>query len=332
MMYPKICKRVLAAAVGIVFAAAAACAFWSLPAAGICLAAGAALLLLFVFFTKRRYAEIERLNTYLSQICAGIYDLKVQDNEEGELSILKNNLYKMMLLLRSQNEALQKDKLYLSASLADISHQLKTPLTSILMLCDLLQNEQDPALRQRFTGIIDAQAQKMNWLVVTLLKLSKLDAGTIVLQKADVSVNAVLDAALEPFLVTADLRSITLNRQGVLDFSFIGDKNWSAEAIGNIVKNCLEHMENGGTLTFSTERTAIYNALCIADDGCGIPEAELPHIFERFYHGENASADSVGIGLALCQTILRQENAQIEVHSTLGKGTTFTLKFYKTIV
>lgn len=313
-------------------AATVACAFLNLWCALFCFAAGVLTVLIFMHYAQNRYREIVRLNDYLSRVCAGFYDLDVQDNAEGELSILKNNLYKIMLLLQSQNETLRKDKTYLAESLADISHQLKTPLTSVTMMCDLLKIETDEEKRKQFTDIIESQAAKMNWLIITLLKISKLDAGTAEFHSDTVSVYTVLKKAAEPFLVTADLRNITLNFSGVSDFTFCGDENWSTEAVGNILKNCLEHMQDGGTLTVTTAHTTVYNLLRIEDDGCGIPPADLPHIFERFYHGKNASADSVGIGLALSETIFNREHAKIEVTSTEGVGTVFTVRFYKAIV
>lgn len=320
-------------AAAVVWAAATAtCAFLNLWCALICFAAGMFSLLIYIRYTQKRYREIAKLNDYLSRVCAGFYDLDVQDNAEGELSVLKNNLYKMMLLLQSQNSALRKDKTYLAASLADISHQLKTPLTSITVMCDLLKTETDEENRKRFTDIIESQAAKMNWLIITLLKISKLDAGTAEFHEDTVSVCTVLKKAQEPFLVTADLRNITLDCSNVSDFTFCGDENWTVEAVGNILKNCLEHMEDGGKLTVSTAQTAVYDLLRIEDDGCGIPPADLPHIFERFYHGKNASADSVGIGLALSKTVFNREHAKIEATSTEGVGTVFTIRFYKAVV
>lgn len=311
---------------------AAVCAFLNLLCALIVLLAGAVALLCYVLYTKRRYREIEQLNNYLMRVCAGEYDLDVQDNTEGELSILKNNLYKIILLLRSQNAALQKEKTGLADSLADISHQLKTPLAALTVMTDLLKTEQDAENRKKFLEIAEAQTEKMNWLIVTLLKLSKLDAGTIELEKQPVEIASVVQKAVSPFLITADLRNIALDFSALSDFTFTGDHGWSVEAIGNIVKNCLEHTEDGGKIVFSTEETNVYDMLCIADNGCGIPEAELPHIFERFYHGESASENSVGIGLALSKTIFAREHATIEAKSRVGEGTAFYIKFYKVIV
>lgn len=286
----------------------------------------------YIFYTQKRYREIERLNAYLMRVCTGEYDLDIQDNTEGELSILKNNLYKIILLLRSQNAALQKEKLGLADSLADISHQLKTPLAAMTVMTDILKTETDPQNREKFLETVEAQTEKMNWLIVTLLKLSKLDAGTIELEEKPVKIASAVEKAVSPFLITADLRNITLDFSAVSDFTFTGDRSWSAEAIGNIVKNCLEHTEDGGKIVFTTEETNIYDMLCIADNGCGIPETELPHIFDRFYHGEGASENSVGIGLALSKSILAREHATIEAKSRVGEGTAFYIKFYKVIV
>ncbi len=286
----------------------------------------------YIFYTQKRYREIERLNAYLMRVCTGEYDLDIQDNTEGELSILKNNLYKIILLLRSQNAALQKEKLGLADLLADISHQLKTPLAAMTVMTDILKTETDPQNREKFLETVEAQTEKMNWLIVTLLKLSKLDAGTIELEEKPVKIASAVEKAVSPFLITADLRNITLDFSAVSDFTFTGDRSWSAEAIGNIVKNCLEHTEDGGKIVFTTEETNIYDMLCIADNGCGIPETELPHIFDRFYHGEGASENSVGIGLALSKSILAREHATIEAKSRVGEGTAFYIKFYKVIV
>lgn len=286
----------------------------------------------YIFYTQKRYREIERLNAYLMRVCTGEYDLDIQDNTEGELSILKNHLYKIILLLRSQNAALQKEKLGLADSLADISHQLKTPLAAMTVMTDILKTETDPQNREKFLETVEAQTEKMNWLIVTLLKLSKLDAGTIELEEKPVKIASAVEKAVSPFLITADLRNITLDFSAVSDFTFTGDRSWSAEAIGNIVKNCLEHTEDGGKIVFTTEETNIYDMLCIADNGCGIPETELPHIFDRFYHGEGASENSVGIGLALSKSILAREHATIEAKSRVGEGTAFYIKFYKVIV
>ena len=195
----------------------------------------ALLITIYSWEIKKRRDKLQQLNTYLSLICAGKYDLDIADNEEGEISILKNNLYKVIVLLRSQNAMLEKDKVYLADALANISHQLKTPLTSMMVMTELLEREQDEAKRKQFVETIDKQLEKMKWLITYLLKLSKLDAGTIVFHTDEIALEEVLEASIEPYLLTMDLRNIHVEK-GKLEGTIRGDFNWTCEAVGNIVK------------------------------------------------------------------------------------------------
>ena len=307
------------------------CAFFSKICANLCLALGIILTMIFAVVTKRRYKNLNDLNDYLSLVCKGIYDMNIDDNTEGELSILKNNLYKVITLLQSQNEYLKNDKLYLADSIADISHQLKTPLTSMMMMCELLENEESPDKRQEFVAVINNQLSKMKWLITNILKISKLDADATEFKRDEVSISNVLDDSLKPFVLTAELKNIAI-QNGANDFVFNGDESWTVEAVSNIVKNCLEHTNDGGKIIIASGSTNLYNKLTISDNGCGIAEEDLPHIFERFYHGKNSSKDSVGIGLALAKTVFEKENASVSVESKQGRGSVFEIRFYKSIV
>lgn len=307
------------------------CAFFSKICAVLCLALGMILIIIFTVVTKRRYKNLNDLNDYLSLVCKGIYDMNIDDNTEGELSILKNNLYKVITLLQSQNEYLKNDKLYLADSIADISHQLKTPLTSMMVMCELLENEENPDKRQEFVSVINNQLSKMKWLITNILKISKLDADATEFKRDEVSISKVLDDSLKPFALTAELKNIAI-QNGANDFVFNGDENWTAEAVSNIVKNCLEHTNDGGKITIASDSTNLYNKLTISDNGCGIAEEDLPHIFERFYHGKNSSKDSVGIGLALAKTVFEKENASVSVESEQDRGSVFEIRFYKSVV
>ncbi len=305
--------------------------FMNKSGAIICAALGIILIAIFCFYTNRRYRAISDLNDYLLLVCSGNYDLALEDNTEGELSILQNNLLKVISQLKTQNEVIAADKTYLADSLADISHQLKTPLTSMLVVSELLENETDADKRKEFTDIINIQCKKMSWLIQTLLKLSKLDAGTIEIGTDEIEIRDVIDESLKPFLLTLDLRNITVEKN-TSDFTFTGDRAWSAEALQNIIKNCIEHTPDGGALSIRTDETTVFSRIVISDNGCGIAKEDLPHVFERFYHGKNSSAESVGIGLALSKTILNKENASVTVKSTEGEGTEFEIKFYKSVV
>ncbi len=310
---------------------AASCAFIKPVCGIICAVLCAVLTVIFCRYNRKRYDEIEKLNNYLSAVCTGDYSLDISENTEGELSILKNNLYKVVVLLRTSNEALKNDKIYLADSLADISHQLKTPLTSMMVMTDIMKEECDRSRQEKFIEIMASQLDKMKWLITTLLKISKLDAGTAEFSEAPVSIKEVITDSLKPFSVTLDIKNISVEREDK-DFIFKGDKGWCVEAISNIIKNCIEHTPDGGRLSFEADETNIYRELIIKDNGCGIAPEDLPHIFERFYHGKNSSSESVGIGLALANEIMKKHRAKIEASSIIGEGTKFRIIFYKSVV
>ena len=292
---------------------------------------GLVLLGIFIFFTKKRYEKINDLNDYLVRVLADSDDGEMLNQEEGELSILKTNIYKTTSTLKYQKELLTDDKKNLAAAIADISHQLKTPLTSMMVMNDLLVDEQDEDKRTEFLQTQSSQLNRMNWLIQTLLKLSKLDAGTIVLKKEDVSTVELIEEAVKPFGIQFDLRNISF-KSDIEDLIIRCDKNWTVEAVQNIIKNCIEHMDDGGELSVTMVDTNIFTQLTIRDTGCGIAKEDIPHIFERFYKGKNAGKDSVGIGLALSKSIIEGEQGEITVESTEGVGTKFIIKFYKTLI
>lgn len=307
------------------------CLFINAVCAVICLVLGIVITVVFVVYTRQRYKNIEDLNDYLSAVCAGNFELAVNDNAEGELSILKNNLYKVMILLRTASEDAKKDKIFLADSLADISHQLKTPLTSMIIMTEVLENETDPKKRADFIKIMEEQLQKMKWLITTLLKLSKLDADTADFNIKTLNSADIIEKSLKPFALQTDIRMIKVKKD-IDQFEFDGDENWSVEALENIIKNCIEHTADGGILSITAKSNSVYNEIQISDNGCGIASEDLPHIFERFYHGKNSSSESVGIGLALSKAVLSKENADIEVKSREGEGSTFTIRFYKFVI
>lgn len=284
-------------------------------------------------YTKRRYKDISNASEYLDAICRGLNHLDLRDNREGEMSVLKNNICKASVKLRSQAEMLQKDKKYLSDSLADISHQLKTPITSMLVMSDLLKDENISKEKQReFLASIDKQLEKTQWIITNILKLSKIDSGQIEFKEEQVQLKTVVEESLTPFLVAMELKGQTLELDCQDNASFVGDKDWTVEAVSNIIKNCIEHSYENGKITICCKDNLIYSQLEITDNGCGICKEDVPHVFERFYKGKNSGSNSVGIGLALAKTICQRQNATIDLSSRQGFGTKFTLKFYKRTV
>lgn len=286
----------------------------------------------FYFFTKWRYQELEKLSSYLQRIANGDQSLDIRDNVEGELSILKNHIYKVTLKLSESSSLLHNEKLKLTDAISDISHQLKTPLTSMVVMTDLLSNAAlEAEKRQEFTHNISIQLERMEWLVSSLLKLSKMDAGTITFKKEKIHVQMLIQKALEPVLVPMDIKEQSLNIVGTESTSYIGDFKWTIEAIINILKNCVEHTEEGGTITIRFSENVLFTEIIIEDTGEGISRKDLPYIFKRFYKGENASEESIGIGLAMAYSIIKSQEGDIEVSSKQGVGTTFHIKFYKRV-
>lgn len=317
----------------------------SLVAAGITAAAipgsAAALVLLTavlligcsLLFTKWRYQEIARLSGYLRRISSGDYSLDVRDNYEGELSILKNDIYKVTLMLSEHKALLQQDKNRLTDALSDISHQLKTPLTSMMMLADLLTDAKLPDdKRAEFTRSLRIQLERMEWLVSSLLKLSKIDAGTVSFKKEPIVVRNLIDRALEPLFIIIDIKEQMVDIIGDDGVTLIGDFNWTAEALINILKNCVEHTPQAGWISLSFSENALFTEITITDSGPGIAKEDIPNIFKRFFKGKNATEGSIGIGLAMAHSIITSQNGDIEVQSEPDKGTRFRIRFYKQIV
>lgn len=283
-----------------------------------------------LLFTRWRYREIAKLSGYLRQINSGNYSLDVRDNHEGELSILKNDIYKVTLMLSEHSSLLQQDKIQLTDAISDISHQLKTPLTSMMVMSDLLSDAELPAAkRMEFTHNIRIQLERIEWLVSSLLKLSKIDAGTVPFKKDRIEVKRLIQKALEPVLIPMDIKEQSISIEGEDTVSFIGDLNWTTEALINILKNSVEHTREGGEITVTFEENALFTEIVIADNGKGIAKEDIPYIFKRFYKGKNASEGSIGIGLAMAHSIITSQNGHIEVRSEREKGTQFRIKFYK---
>ena len=283
-----------------------------------------------VVFTFWRYQKIAQLSDYLRKVTNGDYQFDIRDNHEGELSILKSEIYKVTLMLTQEGSSLKQDKLKLTDAISDISHQLKTPLTSMMVMADLLSSKNlDEKKRSEFTRNIRIQLERIDWLVSSLLKLSKIDAGTIQFKKDEVSVIQMIEKAAEAVLIPMDIKQQTLKFSGADNVTFRGDLKWTSEAILNILKNGVEHTAEGGEITISYSENALFTEICIYDNGKGIPKKDLPYIFKRFYKGTNASEDSIGIGLAMAYSIISAQNGDVEVSSKEGEGTTFTIKFYK---
>lgn len=289
--------------------------------------------ILHLYRESRRYQGMRRLSEQIDELLHGNDVSEFQHFQEGDLEILRDEINKMTIRLREQAALLQKEKTSLADALADISHQIRTPLTALHILLERLKSpELDRDARRRLLREAGTLLSKIEWLVTALLKMSKLEAGSISLQKESISLQKLLADAVSPFELAMEIHSKTCAICGAEGKTFIGDYGWTLEAVQNVIKNGLEYTPDGGSLTICCEENPLYTELQITDTGPGIPQADLPHLFERFYRGENAGKDSFGIGLALAQMILSRENAVIRAQNSPKGGGQFRIRFYKTMV
>lgn len=285
------------------------------------------------WFSARRYQQLAELSERINRIASGDYSIPLGQCAEGELSILASELHKLTAALMHQTDALQKDKTFLSHSLADISHQLKAPLTSMSMLVELLEAPNLPEeKRAEFLDGLRQSIDRTRWLILSLLKLSKLDAGAVVFRLEPVDLAQAVKQALAPLHIPMELKAQSLVLDLEQDLTVLGDEQWLSEAIGNLIKNSVEHTPIGGEIIVHCRKNALYTELQVLDNGPGITPEDLPHLFERFYRGKGASADSVGIGLALTKSILQKQSGVLTAGNRTQGGACFTIKLYGDVV
>ena len=284
-----------------------------------------------LIYTNKRDKSLRSINKYLDKVNNGNYELKIEDNGEDEISRLRNELYKTTILLRESAENSEKEKTNLSNSLADISHQLKTPLTSIRIMLDNIEENpnMDEKTRNEFIEEISRQIDWISSLVISLLKLAKFDAGAIVMQDTQINVKKLIDNVINNLAIMIDIKNIKIEEKIDEDVILRADYNWQLEALTNIIKNCIEHSKEDSKIKIEVENNSIFVKIKITDEGEGIAKEDISHIFERFYKSKQASENSIGIGLSLAKTIIEKENGYIKVDSELGKGTTFEIKYLK---
>lgn len=289
------------------------------------------IILIFYLYDKNKSKKIKEITKMISKINNRQFDIDINDFNEGELSILKNEISKTTTMLRQVADNSVKDKLNLKDSLGDISHQLKTPLTSITIMIDnILDNpDMNEKTRKKFLINIKREILNINFLVMFLLKLSKFDANVVKFNKESVYLKDIIIESIKNVSMIKELKNITIKVSGDDNIKLLCDFKWQVESITNILKNSIEHTSEYGTVEVNYSENKLYTRILIKDNGKGIDNDDLPHIFDRFYKGENGSDDSFGIGLSLSKTIIEKEGGSITVKSTPNIGTIFTIKYLK---
>ncbi len=288
-------------------------------------------LVVFGVYTSKRKRKIDELDRYIQDVSNKMYEIGIDKESEDELNRLKDSLYKITVMLKEDSESKRKQNEAILELVSDISHQLKTPITSIQILLDnILGNENmDSDTRRKFTLEILRQVKGMNFLIFSLLKLSKLDACVVEFDNEEISVNKLVTDILADLDVLIELKHLYVHVNVPENVRFDGDYNWNKEAVLNIVKNAVEYTPDGKNIFIGAEENDLYTKIVIRDEGKGIDEKDLPHIFERFYKRDNSAEDSFGIGLALSKSIVEKQDGFVSVDSEVGVGTAFTIKYFR---
>ena len=314
----------------LITAAAVMLGFAINTAAGIlAIASAAAFGTAFFVFTKARYKSIARISNQIDLVLHNADHLYIGESDEGELSILQSEITKMTLRIREQNDALKKEKKHLADSLADIAHQLRTPLTSANLILSLLANSPDVNERKAFVRETEELLVRMDWLITSLLKLSRLDAGVVVFQSEQIDVNALVCAALRPFLIPMELHNIDVQVHAPKGMFIQGDSGWLSESIQNILKNCIESVGDNGKIEIVCTDNPLFTEITIHDSGAGFEKEDLSRLFDRFYRGKSENATGYGIGLALCKMIITRQGGTIIAKNHPQGGAIFVIRFPK---
>lgn len=288
------------------------------------------LLIIYIRYNYKKEKDIKDIIKCIEQINKKNYEIQIDSISEDELSILKNEIYKTTIMLKEAAENSSKDKLNLKKSLEDISHQLKTPLTSILVMLDNIieDSNMEEKIRNDFIVDIKRNVLNINFLVQSLLKLSKFDANTIRFVKQENDLKTIVEESIKNVSTLCDLRNINIKLNIKENSKIICDDKWQIEALTNIIKNAIEHSKNNSNIIINIENNNVYSMIEVIDFGEGIAKKDIKHIFERFYKCKNTKTDSIGIGLALAKTIIEEDKGTISVESNKLE-TKFIIKYYK---
>lgn len=289
-----------------------------------------AVIVLLLVLYREREKDTAELISYLMRVQDRLELPEMSGFREGQFGVLQSEIYKLVALLKEQYSNEKKQKKYMADMLSDISHQIKTPMTAITIMNDLLKTP-ELSERQRLAYVekIDSQTERIRWLVKNLLTMSRLEADMLELKSEEMGIEELLVDVLNPLYVLADAKQVELSVDIPEGIRLFCDRKWTAEALSNIVKNCIEHTDSGGEVSVTVLQTNFSTDITVRDTGEGIAKEHLPYIFDRFYRAPGASSDSVGIGLSMSKQLIMRQNGMIEVKSELGVGTEFLVRLYR---
>ena len=289
------------------------------------------IIIFYIIYIIREHRSLSKISTSVNKVLNNDYSIDIKEYHDDYLSSLSSDVYKVISLLKEQRDISYQDKKYLEETLSDISHQLRTPLTSMYVINDLLETKLSSSKKKEFLNRNRTQLERIEWLVTSLLKLSRLDSGSVELIKETVNLKKLIEASIDPVRISLELKEINVMNQVDKSIYIDVDFNWTKEALVNIIKNAYEYTPVKGNITINASVNPLYMELRITDNGCGIPKDKLPFIFDRFYK-VNKDSDSIGIGLNMTKRIIHEQLGEIEVESKVNQGTTFIIKFYKNVI
>lgn len=312
---------------------AAVCAFFSIPGAVIVAVQSAAIFIYYEYILSQRRNTAMKLCDDIDRILRSNDLITFDEYKEGELSVLSSEIHKMTTRLREQHTELIKDKQFAKEALEDISHQLRTPLTSVMMILGLM-NKSDLTEKERMEYLRDLYEllARMKWLIETMLNLSRIEANAAKFAKDTISCHEMIKQSIETVSVTAELKDVEIRAEITDDPVFTGDIHYTSEAIVNLLKNAIEHTYAGGSVIVTAKGNNIKTEITITDNGEGIPENELPYIFERFYRTSEYKKNGFGIGLAFAQNVIAAQGGSIKVSNIKPHGASFKIHFYNTTI
>lgn len=281
------------------------------------------------------YKKVNNINRSLEEILRENFTALLPEGEEGEFSILGHHFNNMSRMINQNIELLKQERTFLRDIISDISHQLKTPMSSLIILNDLMLEEKamEEETRQDFLDKSRVQLSKMSWLIKSLLKLARLEGRAVIFNCKETPLINVVEGAIATLKIPAEQKNIKISLVDEKGTSFVCDREWTMEAIINILKNCIEHTPQNGEINISIDGSPISSIIKIQDRGEGIADKDLPHVFERFYKGSNSTKeDSIGIGLALSKSIIEGQGGEIKARSVLNKGTEFIITFLRGVI